>query len=260
MNLSLPDKFYKLYILFGISLMIYGYNNYLSYKEKSESSLLKVRDEMQHVFELNFEKKISLNNLMRFSKTLAFQMNLKNPIVLVDSVPTYKDFKIATEFEKSFDSKIKNELEDYISESQKIDIAIYRLDLNVGNLKQDIDENQNNSINSLVLSFIGLIFITLGAYEWMLETSLEKKQNDKIYDRCQSCGKKFSVIRLYGTNLDRSLNYGLCRECYENGVFIALNFTQSEYKEYVEELIKNNIFWEKIRLRSFYLNLERWKE
>lgn len=90
--------------------------------------------------------------------------------------------------------------------------------------------------------------------EWLLKIT-ESNGQLKIYERCQSCAKKFSSITTYGTNKDSSYNSAFCKSCFQKGEFTEPDLTKEQLITKIrKEGYKVRFFGKKMINR-----LDRWR-
>lgn len=122
--------------------------------------------------------------------------------------------------------------------------------------------------NAWLSLIFGLSIFIYGLYRWnkkeQFENRLLYRQNlDKpeFSNECQSCGKIFDSITVYGVELNGDKNYHFCKNCYSNGVFLEPNLTLDEYKnQVVSELKTQNLKEKEIKeILKTIEGLDRWK-
>ncbi len=248
MDINIPDKIYKLFVLLGI--IIIGYSE------------IQLSDKIGN-WEKDFNKITTERNLFELEKISAdFEFEKTE-----SSVDYYSDF-----VEKSNEQKIKNIYIDSLLILRtkllflKKENAINSKKAEQFSSKFTILKEDLSRINesSKAQHNIGIILFSLGILMWMIdETKVSQillKQNEKLYPWCQSCGKKFSSIIKYGTNKDSSNNYAFCKNCYIKGKFSNPNITKDEFLENIKNEIISKSWWSKIILMDRFRTLERWND
>ena len=75
-----------------------------------------------------------------------------------------------------------------------------------------------------------MIFGLIGMMRFQdIQDELLKRQlsdKPKAHKFCQSCGKKFSSIRLNSKNSDGTTNLAFCTDCYKDGQFVENELTK----------------------------------
>ena len=262
MSFNIPDKIYKLLILVGALLIGFGFyklditeKDYFSeiekYRtlgdsisintiklEKRKSDLIKISNNLSITYEV--ENQISSND-----STLYFNRMLigdKNTLIVSDSLQKLWVSYINSNFEFKLLDKKLSITDEHLEEKQK--------------LKKSYFDNFEKILN------LGYFFFFIGIILWAIDsendTSKKIKQHEKIFNHCQSCAKNFSSMRNYGKNLDGSLNFAFCSECYYNGKFIEPNLQKEEARERFMDSIKNKNWIKKNLAKIIFENSERW--
>ena len=80
------------------------------------------------------------------------------------------------------------------------------------------------------------------------------------YERCQSRGRKFNLLRVKGTNQTGEMSYGFCADCFQNGEFTDKELTKNILLDRIFKQKKIKSFLWKWLLKIKINNLERWDE
>jgi hypothetical protein len=245
MTLNIPDKVYKLVILLGLILI-----GYSEYKSNRNEKLDTVKQEKYFVYQ---------DSLM--VSTLKSNSNLNKKDSLFTIIVSINNNRK----ELIVNKKLKALWE--IHSNNEFNIKLLREKLRVLKFEMDSEDKIREShykINKTLMD-LGVIFFLIGLFMWNVDEFLNdrkliEKQNEKVYKNCQSCGKKFSSIRNYGLNYDKSFNYSFCKECFIDGEFTNSNLTKEDFFNQVNETLKTKSWLKrKLVLNSLYF-LERWKE
>ncbi|MFZ6025792.1 MAG: zinc ribbon domain-containing protein [Bacteroidota bacterium] len=264
---SLPDNSPRIIMLIGISLIIISSYLVLTHDSKIEDLYEKknylsdsldilefesdVRLEEMLDKDSFFSKKFSRNRLISTSKD-SVQYTLTRTILgdsvsllQTDSVKKYWEaWNISQNRQQIFMKKIEN-LDERIKSEADLPILIL----------------------SLIVLIIGMLHFFYGL------NILEKRESNNnqlllrqnaglpfTHERCQSCGKNFSSMVSYGTNLDKTNNYSFCKECYSEGDFIEPNISLNEMRIKVEKDLFNLSKRRRKRITKSLEYLERWKK
>ena len=153
---------------------------------------------------------------------------------------------------------IRNEIkiiekEIIINNSEKNIPELYKLK---NKLLIELDSNNN-------IIFYGFGFLTIGVFIWLLDEIQEEnrrllvKVEDRLYRFCQSCGMKFTSVRKYGTNKDKSNSNAFCEDCYKKGKFTNPELTVEQVIQNSKLHFKGNYF-KKYLLKDRLRKLERF--
>ncbi|SEG61150.1 Putative zinc ribbon domain-containing protein [Halpernia humi] len=266
MNIQLPDKFYKFLVFLSFILIVFIYLKSGEDSKREINSILH-RNSLIDSLELNKLKEKQLReNLIDESEIISTRNNIRNPI-------SYSKDSLIT-FNRIITSKNKKEIEinDLINLRWKNFQNFENKNLLLA--KQIDQANEDNEIATklfedeffwllVLLSIISGMLLFEGIKSWykqeQLITNTFKDKNLIVYQRCQSCFKKFSSIRNYSQNADNTVNYAFCEDCYQNG-----NFTE-KYKtidDLYNELTNNRSLKEnEVKyLKHKICKLDRWKK
>lgn len=152
----------------------------------------------------------------------------------------------------------------YKYQDYKIEIFNKKADQISNRLRMAVNDSERVSKDYRFVLWIGVFYFTIGMILWGIDEYSNSqnliKQNEKLYAYCQSCGKRFSSIRNYGTEIDNSKNYAFCKECYSDGEFKDSNLSQEDFLIAAKDKIKQ----ENWLTRKIYMNhlrrLERWNK
>jgi len=265
---NIPDNFHKFLVLIGGLIIVFcyytdnvnvkSYNNKVElYNDSSDSITILLLKENLQLLEIESKAKLLAEKEGSESQ---FLMNNDSIFIFTRIV---KKNGIPTKITDSLETLIKI----YDKNKSEARINNERLKL-IGKKLTRISKNLNNERKSIkVLIIVGGIFLTIGFYSWNNQQKIkdgllkwELITKGEIYSHCQSCGKNFSAIRLYGKNIDGDANYAFCSECYING-----HFKYEKNDEYFVEIknkalssTKNKLKRNSIKRR--FDNLIRWKK
>lgn len=87
---------------------------------------------------------------------------------------------------------------------------------------------------------------------------------NKIYNKCQSCGMPIKKAGNKGTEIDQSLSNKYCKFCYKNGAFTEPNIKLEEMQEKCAKIFKKDHPFMSILFGKMYVKsiskLERWNK
>jgi ribosomal protein S14 len=251
---NIPDKLYKLSILIGLFLIGFSWlksnESYKEYSAKYEKydnyfDSLKLLDE-----EIAFKQDLFISRCS--------EVEIKHNI---DSICYNEDDEIF--FNKPLSSEPSLKTDVLILEKEWFRIKELQHKKELLNIKLEDSSAEHDEANEDLaywadefdwLKTVGFIFTGFGLALWFIDENVKpeerKKQFDKIYNSCQSCGNNFSSVRRYGKNQDGTFNLGLCNECYDDGDFVESD-RYCEKHEIKRRISKN-------RKRRFFDKLERW--
>lgn len=264
---SLPDNSPRIIMLIGITLIIISSYLVLTHDSKMES-LYDKRDHLSDTLDiLEFESTVRLEEMLDkdsfFSKKFS-----RNRLISVskDSI----DYTLTRTILGDSVSLVQTDSIKKYWEAWKISQDKQRIFLKkITNLNTRIKDEDNASMLtlSLILLALGVIYFSYGL------RVLEKREANNnqlilrqnagmplVHERCQSCGKKFSSMVSYGTNLDQTINYSFCKECYNEGDFIEPNISLNEMRIKVERDLLDLSRRRKKRITKSLEYLERWKK
>lgn len=267
MNINIPDKFYKLFVLIGILLVGYSYyqmdREERIYFEKIDG-YNKVQDSLAiAVFIRNYK----LNEIKRKADRISETYCVDNPLVEMDSILKF--------------SKKLNGTKEELLVSDSIDVLwenfqVHKFKIELLKKREEIESKQLEDAKKLKSSYFkiykvlqesGFYLLFIGMFLWVIDqpwinakSKESKKQFEKIYSFCQSCGMKFSPIRAYGTEKNKDSNYSFCKNCFKDGKFTNKELTHEEVITSARETTKHkNWFYRKL-LGNRLSKLERWKQ
>ncbi|MCD8455194.1 zinc ribbon domain-containing protein [Tenacibaculum finnmarkense genomovar ulcerans] len=264
---NLPDSLYKFLSLLGIVLIVFSMFSYEEtinkYEENYEIVLLQKND-----FEI-------LNNKLKSElEVIEEKENLIRNKLKIESL--FDTINNQLRLRRIIDDK-GNELEDskeifslwnnYKKQTVEIEAQSKRINFNIAKLNRIKTKKEDKRKSFITIFLMGLLFLFIGYSQWNKEqffkdfaNKREFLKNGNIYEYCQSCGKKISAIRQYGTNKDKTINYAFCKECYKKGKFTDNLKSFEEFEIYKEEIIKNEKSLKKVSLKIRMNNLLRWKK
>ncbi len=262
MNINIPDKLYKLIILVGALLIVFG-----SYKiETSEENYFGELDKYRtlrdsiNILTLKIEKK--KNDLVNISDNLSNTYDVENPISQNDSTIFFQRIITGTQNKLTVSDSIQKLWVDYKNSTFQLDLLDKKLSFADGYLEEE-KQLKESYLNSFVeIRDIGFILFFLGCFAWLIDTEVDPKkrikQFEKVYTFCQSCSRDFSSMRTYGSNNDDSFNYAFCSECYNKGQFTEPNLTKIQAKERFMKNLKIKNWFINLLAKIQFAKTERW--
>lgn len=263
MNLNIPDKFHKLLVLLGLLLIGYSFLQ----TEKSQKHYFSKIDEYRKIsdsvsileLKIHHKRELIINIADNLSKTY----NVKNVIKYNDSVLYFNRILTGSKKEKIVSDSIQKLWVNY--KNDKFNLTLLDKKLSSANkyLNEQKDLKESYIKNYSYSGIMGGLSFFLGILLWMIDgesdSSVRKKQHEKIYGFCQSCGQNFSSMKTYGFNKDKSLNYAFCIECYKKGKFREPDLTKEQAKKRLYDLKKQKSWLVKKLYKIRFSRLERWK-
>jgi hypothetical protein len=266
MNISIPDKLYKLIIMIGLFLIGYSFykvdnseKNYFIEVDK----YTKVKDSLYYnvmIMENEFDK------LYKASKQLSLEYDVKNPITKKDSLYEFNRIYKGPKQTIALSDTLSTIWANINDKDFKFNLLNKKLDFSIEKLKDNKRiKKQYFEYYGEIFNF-GFLFLITGIFLWIAEHILSFKrsqiieQEKKIYTFCQSCGKKFSSVLLYGANEDKSKNSAFCEKCFSKGKFINPELTKKEFMVTAIKETSKFSFIDKKLLKYRFKNLDRWKE
>jgi hypothetical protein len=257
MNITLPDKSFKLIISIGLLLIVTA--NFMEEKaivthRENNHNIKSELDSVDHAIAI-------LNNELKNKK---FKDSLSEVI---------NEFKLSEDLEErsKLDKNIAK-LEVIGTQVNQTKESITKIELlkqKMSALYKDGDSERNNLMfdleRSQTLTYLGLLFFVIGLRLWWLdEDSAKRKEgllkvNEIIYPRCQSCGEKFNAIKFYGKKIDGNDNLAFCKDCYQDGAFTNPLLTKEELLISATENIEDKYGFTKKRISLIINSLDRWK-
>lgn len=265
MNINIPDKIPKLFVLLGILMMGFSYFNH----DQIEKNYFNKIDQYSNSNDSTQIGFIILKNeeekIKKSSENLSLQYDVVNPISKKDSSIVFTRIIRGKENEMLVSDSINTLWTNYSNKKFRQEILIKKDELLGEKLKEEKSLRETYDDQNDQLRMIGYIFFIMGFIGWLFdEPDSEKKiiikQNDKLYEFCQSCGKIFSSMRKYGTEVDNSPNYAFCIECYEQGKFTNPLLTKEEFLASRMEVHKKRNWLVKKIIKNRIGNLERWNQ
>jgi hypothetical protein len=263
MNIDIPDKLYKLFALIGILLI--GYSFY--HTEIVEQNYFSEIDRNRALKDSLFLNKMRLDHLSEkivdISHNLSKKYQVENPIKKSDSSITFNRVLSGPSERINVSDSINKLWMEYKSQNFKNTLLEQKIEFSDKYL--DEEENLKKTSIELYQSIyeLGSILLLAGIVLWFIDNgtpfpSTKTKQHERVYQFCQSCGKRFNSMLKYGTNKDKSLNYGFCHKCYKKGKFTSPNLTKEEFLKQQKALIKEKSWITRKILMLRFINLERW--
>lgn len=262
MNINIPDKIYKLFVLIGIALVVYS----VVFQEDKSRELNEITSKYARISDTleftNYKIKANEKRLLESAEILAKSENIVNPLVEKDSVLTFYFTTDGDTKQKLAEDSLWQIWQSHKDLIFKQNLSIKKAELLKNELKNSEKVYAINSKIRTIFETVGVILFLLGVLTWMLDEMVansNKKIDERIYKFCQSCGKKFNSMRKYGTNSNNTENYAFCKDCFQNGEFTTTNLSEEDFILQFENEIKNESWLKKIILRSRIRNLERWR-
>ncbi len=235
MNLTLPDKFYKVFVLIGVVMMISSTYLYTTTTDKS-FRILQIVDETDDSIHKEMIKADYEIKKIKRSDSLKSQVIPPNQIIKkLDSLSLAGELQgSALDYADKKYQKQNKILDTYLSAAK-------------------------------IFYCFGIIVFFVGAMFWIKDEYSNPhknvvKQSEQLYPNCQSCGYKFSPMVGYGKNSDKTENYAFCYCCYNNGKFIEPDLTIKEVKERALEYMSESSSFKKAMAIGRIETLERWKK
>jgi len=264
MSINIPDSLPKLLVLLGIIGMAVGI--YVE-KELTENYYVKFDkyDEIQDAVTLeSYVVELEKKNLLERAKQLSESLNVENPIETNDSITSFIRVFSGDKKRVILTDSLDKYWNNYLKKQKSLDILLKRKEIQQKNINSE--EKILESRKEFYGTFfgIGLLLFIIGIGTWALDNSKpsEKivKQNDKLYKFCQSCGFKFSSIRPYGTEKDKTENLAFCIECYKKGKMSEPKLSKEDFINRKKEEIKNKGWLSRKVLMARFHSLERWNK
>ncbi len=237
MNINLPDRLYKLLVLIGIAFISYSF------------------------YEIDLRSK-------NYDQEFRTNLDLLDAATQAASGFTMQINDAKSELDKFRNSPAATD-SIFAAEKQYANLVSQR-DFTREKLKHLIDsrdhayqmyQTKKNLFKFLLVA--GTFIFIIGLVAWVNDenktTKIIIRQEEKLYEFCQSCGKKFSAVRVNGSHADGSTNNAFCKECYDEGQFTNPALTQSEVLNVARDGMQNMNWYNKRLIVSRIRNLERWK-
>lgn len=262
---SIPDKIYKLIIAIGLILAVFFYLE----DDKVKNQIFKNDDK---IFELSnnldteyLKSEKHIKQILKKSKDISKFYGIENAIErLNDSTVTFVSYIYSNDKTKQrFNDSLVKLWDAYSTRNNELDYKKSNIGNKIVKLNNLNNELTIANVNNKLMSFVGFLIFLFGLLLWILEETLEEKKKsisrieDKIYSNCQSCGMKFSSVRNYGTNNNKTNSIAFCEDCFQNGEFTELELTLEQVKLNAKPYLKGNFFRKKLQLNSFN-KLERF--
>lgn len=263
---SIPDNLYKLFILAGVFCLAYGYieDNHNTDKYFSKVDFFKSSIDSLDVELMKIEHQ--REKLSRVADFLSKRNKIKNPIITDDSLVIFNQTIVGDNKEVAVSDSLSKLWDEYKEAQFKIALFNKQLNIRKETLNQAKDEYKATEETNELIYISGFICLTIGLYGMMrfqeIQDQLLKRQlfdKPKTHQFCQSCGKKFSSVRLYAKYADGTPNLAFCSSCYLDGVFIESELTKEEFFKRAEIEVKKRKTWLGQKILSARMkNLERW--
>lgn len=233
--MQIPQNFSHLIIFIGLVLMYYG-----------GSQIIPISDSRVNMLQNYMFEKDSLDNL---TDSLKFAIEVH-------------EIEAANSEDKVLSIKEKYKLEMRKFNIQK---RIIYNDTNYENKLLHIELKKSLYtiiiIGGFVVFYLGLTsLIRIEAHKnELLKSELVSKK--KYYTKCQSCGRKFSSMVIYGTEKNAEINSAFCKDCYELGEFTNPDLTMEQvFNERIKYLNKPCLKIKKFMARVHFSILDRWNK
>jgi len=264
MNVIIPDKIYKLFILIGIILVAYTTVSDTQLEKsftKKTNELINIGDSLKIVnFKLNFEKQQLLDNARIISK----KYSVENPISYNDSTVIFNRILVGTNNEVKVTDLINPHWEKFSTKRYKFELENKKFEYYTRNIGYRTDSINKEFSYNFDLRRLGICSFILGVFLWLLDRPKDKKalinQKEKLYRFCQSCGQNFSSVREYSKRKNKEYNYAFCLNCYCKGKFKEPELTKEEAFKSTYSEIENKNFISKLLLYLRLNSLERWNK
>lgn len=263
---SIPDNLYKLFILAGVFCLAYGYieDNHNSDKYFSKVDFFNSSIDSLDIEVMKIEHQ--REKLSKVADFLSKRNNISNPIKSNDSLVIFTQTIVGAKKEVSVSDSLSKLWDEYKEAQFKIDLFNKQLKIRKETLNQAKEEYKATEETNKWINLTGgicLIFGLIGMMRFQdIQDELLKRQlsdKPKAHKFCQSCGKKFSSIRLNSKNSDGTTNLAFCTDCYKDGQFVENELTKEEFLKRAAIEAKKRKTWLGRKLISGRLkNLERW--
>lgn len=261
--INIPENVFKIFIGIGLIGLAFGYLSLEDNKKQYDTYYREFnlqRDETKEKIDvLNVERTMHRKMAARLSE----RYNLPNPLNPKDTVVTPDSMASDRATDQINDSLFSLYL---AHEAVNRQLNIQRTKL--AHLKEylaDAEGVHNSRMFRLkVIVIAGMIFFFAGGIglanqefdEGQLKYIAANGQR-KHYERCQSCGKKFSAMVTCGTNADGSYNSAFCHTCFDKEEFTEPDLTKEELWRRIQAGTKSTKRLP-VRKRTIY-RLDRWK-
>lgn len=264
MNINIPDKISKLFVLIGVILIGYSFYD----NDNSEKNYFTKIDKLNELKDSSavcgLISKEKMENIKLVSENLSIKYDVKDPIVENgDSTITFRRTLVGNEQQILVSDSINKLWEKYKYFKFREKLMDEKITRYSAVLKDEKALNKSYHDANGVLQKAGFILFFIGLFIWVIDSPDGEKDilvnlQDKLYSNCQSCGKKFTSSRKYGKEIDSSNNLAFCEDCYNEGKFTNSELTKEEFIEKANEEIKNKNWLAKWILKNRFKNLERW--
>jgi hypothetical protein len=266
MNINIPDKISKFFVLIGLILIGFSFYDNDSSEKNYFTKIDKYNEikDSSSICKLVIEDK--LENIKRISKNLSTKYDVENPIMInKDSSITFSRTLSGNELKIIVSDSINKLWENFRIFEFRDKVMDQKLDSFSNILESEKKLNASYHKFNNQLENFGFVFFIIGLFMWVLDEPDAKKKNleklnEKIYPYCQSCGKSFTSVRKYGKEIEGTDNLAFCFECYDQGTFIDNETTKEEFLEKANVEIKNKNWFAKKILKSRFNDLERWNK
>jgi hypothetical protein len=266
MNINIPDKIFKFFVLIGLILIGFSFYD----NDSSEKNYFSKIDKYNEIKDSSLICKLVVNdkleNIKRISKNLSTKYNVENPI-MISKDSTFRFIRTLSGNEQKVivSDSIDKLWENLRSFEFRDKVMDQKLESFSTILASEKELNATYHKFNKQLEIFGWIFFMLGLLMWVIDEPHVKKSNleklnEKIYPYCQSCGKSFTSVRKYGKEMEGTDNLAFCFECYYQGTFIDNEITKEEFLEKANFEIKNMNYFAKKILKSRFNNLDRWNK
>lgn len=264
MNFSVPDKISKLFVLAGIVVIAYS-----TFKiEEAETTYFSRIDEFDVVQDslqlMSFKLNQEWDVLKKRASDLALIYDVPNPITSDDSSAVFTQTFVGEQAKVLVSDSISKYWDAYRANERDYDLLQEKVKLLEANLQREESLKTSYLDVNNTYGILGSILLALGLLMWYSEeTSASRSDNisaNKSYPWCQSCGKRFSSIRVHGTDKNWKRNNAFCSECYTNGTYTGKYKSREQLLEEVEEETKDEGWLTKKIIKARIANLERWRK
>lgn len=264
----IPDNSYKFLLYAGIIML--GYGILKSIDARKEYNIL-VNNSNSYIDSLTIREmhqKTEKNKLLATAAELSLRHNIKNPIIDNDSVTYFNMTLTGPNVQVLITDSLRNLWNSLKNQNFEIELLNQKIKMTKAHLKGSEKELKEIDLFYMVISFLGLLFVSIGysgldkvqnLQEKLLNLEISSKETK--YKHCQSCGRRFSSMRLIGHDEKGEINPAFCIECFDKGKFKEPDLTADEFKARAENIILSAKSKKKRnQLRAHFDSLERWKQ
>ena len=264
---SLPDHISKIILAIGIALTAFAGIKNIELLDKQQAVYSRMYAISDSISKNQWQIQHKREKLINTSRYLSLANKITNPIEWKDSAFHFNEavnVSGSIEQKRIHDSIVKmffttiDEMQ-YLRYTNKSLIDTYeQLKLEEDRLERYLDFAMTCIYVGLALFMLGVIgVIQLNSVQEELQQR-QLSEKPKYYQRCQSCGRKYSSMLLNGKNADGSMNPAFCTQCFDNGSFTEPDLTVNDM---VRKLEPELSVYNRIRRSDIIYDikrLERW--